>query len=247
MKTIGIIGGMSWVSTLEYYRLLNEEVLRRLGGLHSARVIVNSLDFAPLVHAQKSGEWDQVADLLTDAAVALENAGAELLLIGANTMHRVADTLQARLRIPLVHIADAVGDAVCDAGLQQVGLLGTRATMEQDFYPRKLADRGLQILTPPADGRECLDRLIFEELCHGIMTEATRRLVLSLIHGLQQQGAQGVILGCTELGAIAPQQFSSGPLFDSTRIHALKAVEFAFATVRKSPTSAQLGDGLVPK
>jgi aspartate racemase len=247
MKTIGLIGGMSWVSTLDYYRLLNEEVQRRLGGLHSAQMILNSLDFAPLAQAQKIGDWEKVADLLTNAAMLLETAGADLLLIGANTMHRVADTLQTRVGIPLVHIADAVGDAICDAGLQQVGLLGTRATMEQDFYARKLADRGLQVLTPPADGRECLDRLIFEELCHGIVTEAARRLVLSLIHGLQQQGAQGVILGCTELSAIAPQQFSSGPLFDSTHIHALKAVEFAFATVRKSPTSAQLGDGLVPK
>ncbi|MBU6410705.1 MAG: aspartate/glutamate racemase family protein, partial [Verrucomicrobia bacterium] len=205
MKTIGLIGGMSWVSTLDYYRLLNEEVQRRLGGLHSARVILNSLDFAPLAEAQKTGEWDKVADILTNAAMALETAGAELLLIGTNTMHRVADTIQTRIRIPLVHIADVVGDATRDAGLQRVGLLGTRATMEQDFYAQRLAAKRLQILTPPATERERLDRLIFEELCRGVVTEAGRNLVLSLIRGLQQRGAQGVILGCTELGGVAPQ------------------------------------------
>ena len=227
MKSIGLIGGMSWVSTLDYYRLLNEEVQRRLGGWHSARVILNSLDFAPLAEAQKIGDWDKVADVLTNAAVALETAGADLLLIGANTMHRVADTVQARVRIPLVHIADAVGDAIRDAGLQQVGLLGTRATMEQNFYAQRLAGKGLQVLTPPADERGQLDRLIFEELCRGVVTEAARKLVLSFIRELHQQGAQGVILGCTELGGLVQQQSSPMPLFDSARIHALKAVDLA--------------------
>lgn len=228
MKTIGLIGGMSWVSTLDYYRLLNEEVQRRLGGLHSARVILNSLDFAPLAQAQKAGDWDKVAEVLTNAAVALETAGAVLLLIGTNTMHRVADTVQAHIRIPLVHIADAVGDAICDAGLQRIGLLGTRATMEQNFYAQRLAEKGLQVLTPPADERGQLDRLIFEELCRGVVTEAARKFVLLFIRELQQQGAQGVILGCTELGGVAPQQSPPVPLFDSTHIHALKAVKLAF-------------------
>lgn len=227
MKTIGLIGGMSWVSTLDYYRLLNEEVQRRLGGLHSARLILNSLDFAPLAEAQKNGDWKNVADILTTAAVALETAGAELLLIGANTMHRAADTIQARVRIPLIHIADAVGDAIRDAGLQRVGLLGTRATMEQDFYSQRLARKGLQVLTPPAAERERLDRLIFDELCRGVVTEAARNLVSSLINGLQQQGAQGVILGCTELGGVVPQQSPPIPLFDSARIHVMKAVKLA--------------------
>ncbi|MGH7952896.1 MAG: aspartate/glutamate racemase family protein, partial [Limisphaerales bacterium] len=157
MKTIGLIGGMSWVSTLDYYRLINEEVQRRLGGLHSARMILNSLDFAPLAEAQKTGDWEKVADILTDAAMVLETAGAELLLIGTNTMHRVADTIQARVRIPLIHIADAVGEAICNAGLQRVGLLGTRATMEQDFYAQRLAEKGLQVVTPPTTERERLD------------------------------------------------------------------------------------------
>lgn len=227
MKTIGLIGGMSWVSTLDYYRLLNEEVQRRLGGLHSARVLLNSLDFAPLAEAQKTGDWDKVADVLTNAAVALEAAGADLLLIGANTMHRVADTVQARVRIPLVHIADAVGYVVRDAGLQRVGLLGTRATMEQNFYTQRLAGRGLQVLLPPPDERGQLDRLIFEEFCRGVVTEAARKLVLLFIRELQQQGAQGVILGCTELGGVAPQQSPPVPLFDSARIHVLKAVDLA--------------------
>ena len=230
MKTIGLIGGMSWVSTLDYYRLLNEEVQRRLGSLHSARVILNSLDFAPLAEAPKTGDWDKVADVLANAAVALETAGAELLLIGTNTMHRVADTIQTRIRIPLVHIADAVGDAIRNAGLQRVGLLGTRATMEQDFYARRLAGKGLQVVTPSAAERERLDRLIFDELCRGVVTEAARGLVLSLISGLQQQGAQGVILGCTELGSVAPQQSPPVPLFDSARIHALKAVDLSLQT-----------------
>lgn len=230
MKTIGLIGGMSWVSTLDYYRLLNEEVQRRLGGLHSARVILNSLDFAPLAEAQKTGDWEKVADILTTAAVTLETVGAELLLIGTNTMHRVADTVQARVHIPLIHIADAVGDAIRDAGLQRVGLLGTRATMEQDFYAQRLAGKGLQILTPPAAEREHLDRLIFDELCRGVVTEAARNLVSSLIRGLQQRGAQGVILGCTELGGVVPQQSLPVPLFDSARIHALKAIKLALQT-----------------
>lgn len=229
MKVIGFIGGMSWVSTLDYYRLLNEEVQRRLGGLHSARVILNSLDFAPLAQAQKTGDWEKVGDILITAAVALETAGAELLLIGTNTMHRVADTVQARVRIPLIHIADAVGDAIRDTGLHRVGLLGTRATMEQNFYSERLAAKGLQVLTPPAAERERLDRLIFEELCRGVMAEAARNLVLSLILELQQQGAQGVILGCTELGGVAPQQSPPVPLFDSARIHALKAVDLALS------------------
>ncbi|MGA9450566.1 MAG: aspartate/glutamate racemase family protein [Verrucomicrobiia bacterium] len=230
MKTIGLIGGMSWVSTLDYYRLLNEEVQRRRGGLHSARVILNSLDFAPLAQAQKVGDWEKVADILIEAAMTLEAAGAQLLLIGTNTMHRVADTVQARIRIPLVHIADAVGDAIRDAGLQHVGLLGTRATMEQNFYAQRLAGKGLQVLTPPAAERERLDRLIFEELCRGMVTEAAQKIVLLLIRELQQQGAQGVILGCTELGGVAPQQTSPVPLFDTARIHALKAVDLALQT-----------------
>ncbi len=229
MKVIGFIGGMSWVSTLDYYRLLNEEVQRRLGGLHSARVILNSLDFAPLAQAQKTGDWEKVGDILITAAVALETAGAELLLIGTNTMHRVADTVQARVRIPLIHIADAVGDAIRDTGMHRVGLLGTRATMEQNFYSERLAAKGLHVLTPPAAERELLDRLIFEELCRGVVTKAARNLVLSLIRELQQQGAQGVILGCTELGGVAPQQSPPVPLFDSARIHALKAVKLAFS------------------
>ena len=193
MKTIGLIGGMSWVSTLDYYRVLNEEVQRRLGGLYSARVILNSLDFAPLAEAQKIGDWETVTDILTNAAVALEITGAKLLLIGANSMHSVANTVQARIHIPLIHIADAVGDAIRNAGLQRIGLLGTRATMEQNFYAARLAAKGLQVLTPPAAERERLDRLIFDELCRGVVTEAARNFVLSLIHELQRQGAQGVI------------------------------------------------------
>lgn len=227
MKTIGLVGGMSWVSTLDYYRLINEEVQRRLGGLHSARMILNSLDFMPLAQAQKAGKWEEVADILIEAAMTLEAAGAQLLLIGTNTMHRVADPVQARVHIPLIHIADAVGEAIRNAGLQRVGLLGTRATMEQDFYAKRLEEKGLMVLTPPATEREHLDRLIFEELCCGVVTEAARKLVLSLIRELRQQGAQGVVLGCTELGSVASQQLSPVPLFDSTRIHILKAVDLA--------------------
>lgn len=200
MKTIGLIGGMSWVSTLDYYRLLNEEVQRRRGGLHSARVILNSLDFAPLAQAQKVGDWEKVADILIEAAMTLEAAGAQLLLIGTNTMHRVADTVQARIRIPLVHIADAVGDAIRDAGLQHVGLLGTRATMEQNFYAQRLAGKGLQVLTPPAAERERLDRLIFEELCRGMVTEAAQKIVLLLIRELQQPGRSRRDLGLHRIG-----------------------------------------------
>lgn len=227
MKTIGLIGGMSWVSTLEYYRTLNEEVQRRLGGLHSARVLLHSLDFAPLAQAQKVGNWEVIAKTLTEAARTLETAGAEILLIGANTMHRVAEEVQARIGIPLIHIADAVGSAIIEARLQSVGLLGTRATMEQNFYARKLSGLGLQVLTPSSTSRERLDQLIFTELCRGSVTAAARELVRSLILELQQQGAQGVILGCTELGSVVTSPASPVPLFDSARLHALKAVDLA--------------------
>jgi len=229
MKTIGLIGGMSWVSTLDYYRVLNQEVQQRLGGLHSARVLVNSLDFAPLANAQAAGNWEGIAEILTAAARTLEAAGAELLLIGANTMHRVAEEVQAAVQIPLIHIADAVGAAIVDNQLQRVGLLGTRATMEQNFYARRLAGKGLQVLTPSPTARERLDQLIFTELCRGVVTEAARELVSSLIHELRQQGAQGVILGCTELGGVVASPAASIPTFDSARLHALKAVDLALS------------------
>lgn len=230
MKRIGLIGGMSWESTTEYYRLINREVAHRLGGLHSARIILSSVDFAEVSAVQVSGDWDAAGRLLAAEASGLEAAGADLVLICANTMHKVADAVEAAVTIPLLHLADATANAVRAAGITRVGLLGTAYTMEQDFYRDRLAAHGLDVITPePADRAE-VHRVIYDELCRGTVLDDSRERYLAIIDRLRDRGAEGVILGCTEIELLLdPDAPGPVPLFATTRIHALAAVDAALA------------------
>jgi aspartate racemase len=228
MKVIGLIGGMSWESTVEYYRLINESVKQRLGGLHSAKCILYSVDFAEVEELQRLGQWMEAAELLGNAAQQLERAGANMALICTNTMHKVADAIQARIGIPLLHIADATADAVKQAGLHRVGLLGTRFTMEDDFYRQRLMDQfHLEVVIPEAEDRNAVHRVIYEELCVGKIRPESKTHLAAIIHRLVGMGAQGIILGCTELGLLLSAEDSPVPVFDTTRVHALAAVESA--------------------
>jgi aspartate racemase len=230
MKTIGLIGGMSWESTAHYYRLLNETVKARLGGLHSARCLLASVDFAEIEPLQRADRWDEAGAILNLAALGLERAGAELLLICANTMHKVADQAMAGVGIPLVHIADVTGERVRAAGLGTVALLGTRYTMEQDFYRGRLAERyGLKVVVPGFADRQEVNRIIFEELVLGRVEPRSKACFTSIIDALARAGAQGVIAGCTEITMLVGQADVSVPLFDTTEIHALAAVGRALA------------------
>jgi aspartate racemase len=228
MKVIGLIGGMSWESTVEYYRLINESVKERLGGLHSAKCVLYSVDFAEVEELQRRGQWPDAAQLLVGAAQSVEKAGADFVLVCTNTMHKLADTIQAGIGIPLLHIADATALEVRHAGLQRVGLLGTRFTMEEDFYRDRLASQfGLEVAIPDAKDRETVHRIIYEELCVGTILPESRAQVAGIMRRLVEMGAEGIILGCTELGLLLGAEDSRVPLFDTTRAHALAAVERA--------------------
>lgn len=229
MKTIGLIGGMSWESTIPYYQIINEAVKRRLGGLHSARLILYSVEFDEIERCQSSGNWAESARILGDAALRLEKAGAEMLVICTNTMHKVAPQIAERISIPILHIADATADALEAAGMVKVGLLGTKYTMTQDFYKKKLIERGFEVLIPEADEVETVNDVIFHELCVGEIREESRRNFQKVIEGLKARGAQGVILGCTEIGMLIAPADSALPVFDTTQIHALRAAELALA------------------
>lgn len=229
MKTLGLIGGMSWESTAEYYRTLNQLTRERLGGLHSARLVLYSVDFADIERLQTEGRWAEAGAVLADAARSLEAAGAELLLICTNTMHRVADQVEAAVSVPLLHLADATAAAVRAAGLRRVGLLGTAFTMEQDFYRGRLEASGLTVLTPDADGRALVHRVIYQELCLGVVREESRSEYRRVIGELVAAGAEGVILGCTEIELLVGAEDSSVPLFPTARLHAEAAVEAALA------------------
>ncbi|MFI9328734.1 aspartate/glutamate racemase family protein [Kitasatospora sp. NPDC052868] len=229
MKTLGLIGGMSWESTAEYYRTLNQLTRERLGGLHSARLVLYSVDFADIERLQAEGRWAEAGAILADAARALEAAGAELLLICTNTMHRVADQVEAAASVPLLHLADATAAAVRAAGLRKVGLLGTAFTMEQDFYRGRLEASGLTVLTPDADGRALVHRVIYQELCLGVVREESRSGYRRVIEELVAAGAEGVILGCTEIELLVGTEDSAVPLFPTARLHAEAAVEAALA------------------
>ena len=229
MKTIGLIGGMSWESTIPYYQIINEAVKRRLGGLHSARLILYSVEFDEIERCQSSGNWAESARILGDAALRLEQAGAEMLVICTNTMHKVAPQIAERISIPILHIADATADALEAAGMVKVGLLGTKYTMTQDFYKKKLTERGFEVLIPEADEVETVNDVIFHELCVGEIREESRRNFQKVIEGLKARGAQGVILGCTEIGMLIAPADSALPVFDTTQIHALRAAELALA------------------
>ena len=227
MLTIGMLGGMSWQSSAEYYRLANELVSARLGGLHSARCILYSVDLAEIEEMQVSGRWHDAGRLLAEAARSLQIAGADLLLLCTNTMHKVADQVQAAVTIPLLHICDLTAEAVRAAGVRTVGLLGTAFTMEQHFYRDRLAAAGLTVLVPPAGEREVVHRVIFDELCLGVLREESRQRFREIIGGLVRAGAEGVILGCTEIEMLVRPEDSPVPLFPTTRLHVEAAVERA--------------------
>jgi len=227
MKTVGLIGGMSWESTVTYYQLLNEGVKNALGGLHSSKVLLYSVDFFEVEALMSRGEWDKAADLLGCVAARLEQAGADMILICTNTLHRVAPEVQSRIRVPLVHIAEAAAEALVARGISRVGLLGTKYTMTLDFYRDKLIERGIEVLIPEGEDIDLVNRVIFEELCLGVVKEDSRAEYLRVIESLQQRGAQGILLGCTELGLIVSGEDVSLPLFDTTIIHAQKSVELA--------------------
>lgn len=229
MKTIGLLGGMSWESSVHYYRLLNEVVRARLGGLHSAKCILASVDFAEIEPLQRAGRWDEAGAVLNRAALGLERAGAELLLICANTMHKVADQAMRGVSIPLIHIADATAERVKAAGVRRVALLGTRYVMEQDFYRRRLDGYGLEVLVPGGADRTEVNRVIFEELVVGRLVPASKARYLGIIEALVGAGAEGVVAGCTEITMLLQQPDVSVPLFDTTEIHATAALERALA------------------
>lgn len=230
MLRIGLIGGMSWESTAEYYRLINREVAARLGGLHSARILLASVDFAEIEAMQTQGRWDDAGAALASEAAALEAGGADLVLICTNTMHKVADAVQAAISIPLLHLADATATAVRAAGLRRIGLLGTAFTMEQDFYRGRLERHGLEVIVPGADDRADVHRIIYDELCLGVIREDSRRRYGEVVDALVAAGAQGVILGCTEIELLLdPDGDAPVPLFATSRIHAVAAVDAALA------------------
>lgn len=219
--TIGLLGGMSWESTVPYYQVINRTVASRLGGLHSARLVLYSLDFQPVEAMQSASDWDRAGELLGDAGRCLRNAGADFLVMCTNTMHRVAPAVEAGAGIPVLHIADATADAIRGAGIGRVGLLGTRFTMEQDFYRGRLAERhGLDVLVPEETERREVHRVIYDELCHGRVEAGSRDRLRRVISRLADRGAEGIILGCTELGLLLGLADSDVPLFDTTHIHA---------------------------
>ena len=228
MKTIGLLGGMSWESTVPYYRQINEAVKSRLGGLHSAKIVLYSVDFAEIERLQHCGDWDAAGAVLADAARALERAGADFIVLCTNTMHKVAPAIEAAVTIPLLHIADPTAAAIRQAGLSRIGLLGTRFTMEQAFYSGRLAEHhGIEVLTPDQDNRERVHRVIYDELCLGRIEDVSRQAYRAVMQGLVERGAQGIILGCTEISMLVGAQDASVPLFDTTAIHAAAAAELA--------------------
>jgi len=230
MKTIGLIGGMSWESSIEYYRIINETVKAKLGGLHSAQSLMYSVDFAQIEALQHQGRWDEATEMMIDAARRLERGGADFVVICTNTMHRVADQVQAQIQIPLLHIADATAASIRSQGLKRIGLLGTRFTMEEEFYKGRLVDKhGLDVIIPDDEEREIVHRVIFDELVLGQIKPASREQYVRIIAHLAGEGAEGIILGCTEIGLLVGDQDSPVPLFDTTRIHAVAAVEYALA------------------
>jgi aspartate racemase len=228
MKTIGLIGGMSWESSLEYYRILNETVKRRLGGLHSAKCVLVSVDFAEIEPLQHQERWAEQAQMMVAAAQNLERAGADFVLLCTNTMHKLADDIQTGIHIPFLHIADATARKIKATGIRKVGLLGTRFTMEQDFYRLRLEEKyHLSVLIPDEQQRELVHRIIYQELCLGVIKEESRRQYAQVIRDLVGKGSQGIILGCTEIELLVKPEDSTVPLFPTTRIHAEAAVDYA--------------------
>ncbi len=231
MKTIGLIGGLSWESSIEYYRIINQETQRRLGGLHSAKCLMHSFDFAEIEALQEAGDWEAATARMIAAARSLEGAGAGCIVICSNTMHRMAEDVAAAVDLPLIHIADATAELILADGLQTIGLLGTRYTMDQEFYKGRMVDRfGLNVLIPDRNGRDNVHRIIYEELVRGVIRSESRELYQALIENLRKAGAQAVILGCTEIGLLIKPEDCPIPSYDTTYLHALVAVEWALGT-----------------
>ena len=240
MKTIGLIGGMSWESSLEYYRLINEGVKTRLGGLHSAKCLMLSVDFAEVEALQRAGEWDESGRMMAQAAASLQAGGADCIVLCTNTMHIVSDAIRQAVSIPFLHIADAAAEAVLAAGIHKAGLLGTRFTMEKEFYKDRLKEKhGLEVVIPGEQDREAVHRVIYEELVLGVIREESRREYVRIIEEMQQRGAEGIILGCTEIGLLVRPEDSPLPLFDTTCIHAAAAVAFALRPAEGITESGQ--------
>lgn len=227
MKTMGLLGGMSWESTVTYYQVINRTVKEKLGGLHSGKILLHSVDFQELESRLSSGDWSGIATILSGAAAGLEQAGAEFILICTNTMHKVADSVQAAVNVPLLHIAELTADALLRQGVGTAALLGTKFTMEQDFYTARLQARGIGVLVPEAVDRERLNAIIFNELCVGTVTSESKAFLLGMVNRLAAEGASGIILGCTELGMLVGSDDTPHPLFDTALIHARGAALYA--------------------
>jgi len=228
MKTIGMIGGMSWESSIEYYRIVNEVVREKLGGLHSAKSLMFSVDFAEIEALQHAGDWDGATEAMIEVAEQVEAGGADFVIICTNTMHKMADDVETAIGIPLLHIADATADAIKTEGLKKIGLLGTNFTMEEDFYRGRLVEKhGLDVIIPKAEDREIVHRIIYDELVLGEIKPKSREAYKQIIKKLIAKGAQGIILGCTEIGLLVKEEDSAVPTFDTTYIHAVSAVEYA--------------------
>ena len=231
MKTIGLIGGMSWESSIEYYRIINETVRDRLGGLHSAKSIMVSVNFAEIEILQREGKWDEAASILITAAQGIERGGGDFVVICTNTMHKLADEVEQHIQIPLLHIADATARRIKSEGLSKVGLLGTRFTMEEAFYKDRLIEKhGLEVVIPNESEREIVHRVIYDELCLGEIRQASREHYVRIMEHLVEHGAKGIILGCTEISLLVDREDSSVPLFDTTQVHAEAAVDYALGS-----------------
>lgn len=227
LKIIGLIGGMSWESSVEYYRIINEEVKKRLGGLHSAKCLLYSVDFEEIERYQAEGKWDKAGKLLGNVAHSLEKAGVDFVVICTNTMHKVIESIEEKINIPILHIADATANQIKKSNISTVGLLGTKYTMEEDFYKLRLEANGIKVLIPSFSEREIINKVIYEELCLGNIQQSSRDYYKKVIKALVESGAEGIILGCTEIGLLVKQEDSEVPLFDTTVIHAIESVNKA--------------------
>jgi aspartate racemase len=232
MKTIGLLGGMSWESTREYYRMLNEGVRESLGGLHSAKLLMHSFDFAEIAALQHSGRWKDLEKMLADAAKNIEQGGADAIIICTNLMHKLAYAVEGNVSIPLLHIADAIAESIKADGFDTVGLLGARYTMQEPFYAERLKQHGINTIIPDDAGCEVVHRMIYDELCRGKFTPESKKNLRSIIDGLHQRGAGGVILGCTELPILLSPSESAIPLYDSMELHAQAALTFSLSDVK---------------
>nr|WP_259545581.1 aspartate/glutamate racemase family protein [Heyndrickxia oleronia] len=227
MKTIGLIGGMSWESSVEYYRIINEEVKKRLGRLHSAKCLLFSVDFEEIERFQSEGKWEEAGNLLGDVALSLEKGGADFIVICTNTMHKVVENIEKKINIPILHIADATAKQIKKLNVKTIGLLGTKYTMEQDFYKTRIESNGIKVLIPNDSERELVNKVIYNELCLGSIQQSSRDYYKKVIKNLVNNGAEGIILGCTEIGLLIKQEDSEVPLFDTAEIHAIESVKTA--------------------